>query len=165
MSLSLSVDGASTLKQVAAQIRAEGKKDLGRELGAALERAAQPIKVAIAEEYRGLPTQGGYAALVSKSLSFRSTKRGAKYTLVTYLDGLKERRDIRALEGGKLRHPVWGRSRKIKRGRKAGSIRKNPWAVTRVRGGFHERGTDQAAEFARQEVLEVVEDFAQRLIK
>jgi hypothetical protein len=164
VSITLGLDGAATLKQVADTIRSEGRKDLSKELGDALARAAKPIQADIKEQYQQLPSGGGYRGLFSRSLNFRATRRGARYTLVTYADGTKERRDIRALESGSLRHPIYGRSRKVKRGKKTGSVRKNPWAVTRVRGGFHERGTDQAAEHARQEVLAVVKDFAQRLI-
>jgi hypothetical protein len=68
-----------------------------------------------------------------------------------------------ALERGILRHPVFGRSRRLKLGTRAGTIIGNPWAVTTIRSGFHERGTANAMDAAQAALAEVVEDYAGRL--
>lgn len=164
MSLEIDLQGVDLLQQVGARIRANGRKDIGQQLGRALAAASKDLEGEIRDEYKALPTQGGYAGLMSRSLKFRTSRRGARVTLATYADGTKQRRDIQALEGGSLRHPVYGRSRKIKRGKKAGSSQPNPWAVTRIKGGYHERGTAKAADLARDQVVKVVEDFAAKLI-
>jgi hypothetical protein len=39
------------------------------------------------------------------------------------------------------------------------------WQVTRIRAGFHKRGTDGAADAARAELAKVVARFAQKLIE
>lgn len=156
--------GAAELKRVAAQIKASGDKGLGREFGAALRRAGAPVQRSIRKEYGTLPASGGYAALFSKSLRFRTALRAsgtsASFRLTTFADGTKERRDIDALEVGSLRHPVYGRSRPGRRGGR----RPNPWAVTRVRGSFHERGSAGAADEAEKEMIKAVDEFAARVI-
>lgn len=165
----MTIAGAAQLRRVAAAIRAEGDKGLGKQMGEALRRAARPVQASVRTEYAKLPVKGGYAAEFSKSLRFRTAlKAGARvaaFRLLTFADGTSERRDIQALEGGKLRHPVYGRSRKLRRGKRAGTIVANPWAVTTVRGGFHRRGTDDAADAAEREMTKVLDEFASRLAK
>lgn len=156
--------GSAELKRLAAQIRAEGDKGLGREMGNALRKASTPVQQSIRQEYQGLPTRGGYAGVFSKSLRFRATLRGAartaSYRLLTFADGTHERRDINRLEKGELRHPVYGRSRAGRSGRRTS----NPWATTTVRGDFHQRGTDNAADLAERQMTVVLREYSARLI-
>jgi hypothetical protein len=102
-----------------------------------------------------MPKRGGYAGEMSRSLRFKTQKRtggnSASYTLLTYADGKAERRDIRALEAGNLRHPIFGN--------------RNAWALTKIRPGFHKRGTDNALDEATKQMGEVVRNFSARLIK
>src|SRR3954465_4734889 len=165
MSLEVRIQGAATFHEVAARMRAEGRKDLSRSMGQAMSKAADPVKIRIREEAEHpMPKGGGYSGLFSKSLRFRTEKRqggqSATVRLVTYADGTKERRDIRALEGGRLRHPVWGRSRP---GARKGERIPNPWAVTSIRPGFHRRGTEHAMDEAQKQLAAVVDDYARRL--
>lgn len=154
MSLSVRISGGDDFKKVAAQLRTEGRKDLSRQMDKALEKALVPVQKSIKlESAQTMPKSGGYAGEMSRSLRFRSQKRtggnSASYSLVTYADGKAERRDIRALEAGNLRHPVFGN--------------RNVWALTKIRAGFHKRGTDNAADEAVKQLAAVVEDFAHRL--
>jgi hypothetical protein len=155
MSLEVRIQGAATFHEVAARMRAEGRRDLSRSMGQAMSKAADPVKVRVREEaVRTMPKGGGYSGLFSKSLKFRTEKRqggqSATVRLITFADGKKERRDIRALEGGRLRHPVWGH-------------RSSPWAVTGIRPGFHRRGTEHAMDEAQKQLAAVVDDYARRL--
>lgn len=147
--------GAQQLREVARHIRNEGDKGLGRQFGRALEKAVEPVKKAI-DESAEHTMPSGYAPTLTRSLKHRrSTKtdtRQATVRLATYGEGRKERRDLPALEAGRLRHPVFGRSR-------------SPWAQQRIRAGFHERGTKDAAVEAEKQILVVVDDFVQRLAK
>lgn len=147
-------------------MRAEGKKDLSRELGRALDKTAEPVKKAIRVSAGDtMPRRGGYNAAFGKSLRFRVSKRfggqTAKVELITFADGTSERRDIRALEAGNLRHPVFGRSHA---GARRGQRTANPWAVTSIRAGFHKRGTAHAMDEAESAMADVVGDYARRLI-
>lgn len=170
MSLEFRIEGAATLHKVAAQIYAEGRRNLAREMGNALSKAADPVKVSIrTEAVATMPKSGGYSALFSKSLRFRLERRNgaqqATAQLITYADGQGERRDIGALNRGNLRHPVFGRSRRLRSGVRAGNQRTNPWAVTSIRAGFHKRGTDHAMDEAQKQLGKVIDDYAKRLIR
>jgi hypothetical protein len=164
--MDVEIAGSAELRRLAAQIRAEGAKGLGQEFGKALKKASAPVEREIRSEYKALPSGGGYSALFSKSLRFRNQLRAAgrqaSYRLTTFANGTGERRDIEALEGGRLRHPVYGRSRA---GKRKGERIANPWAVTTVKGGFHRRGTDGALDEAEREMTKVVDEYASRLIK
>jgi hypothetical protein len=167
MSLEVSIDGAATLHRVAAQMRAQGNKDLSKGMSAALSRATNPVRASIdAEASAVMPS--GYRDLLTGSLRHRTSRRAsnnrAQVVLTTYADGTKERREIKALERGILRHPVFGRSRRVKSGNRAGTILPNPWAVTSIRPGFHERGTENAADAARDAMIQVVREYAAKLI-
>lgn len=166
--LEVTISGSAQLRAIADQIRATGDRGLGREMATALQRAAEPVKNATREEYAsGLPSEGGYAATFTKSMRWRTTTRAqartASFRLLLFSDGSHERRDIGALEGGRLRHPVYGRSRRIKRGPRAGTAQGNPWAVTTIKGGYFRRGTNRAADDAEREMGKVLDDFTQRL--
>ena len=154
MSLEVTVTGAATFTRVAAQVRAEGSKDLSRALGRALEKVTRPVTASItAEADKAMPS--GYKELLTGSLRHRASRRNggqqAQLIIRTYADGKKERRDLPSLEAGKLRHPLFGR--------------KKVWYVTSVTPGFHRRGTELAADEATEALDKVVKDFAARLIK
>jgi len=156
MALEVRISGAQDFKKLAAQIRTEGRKDLSRQLDKALARTVVPVEKSIKlESAQTMPKSGGYAGEMSRSLRFKTQKRtggnSASYSLITYADGKAERRDIRALEAGNLRHPIFGN--------------RKTWALTKIRPGFHKRGTDNAADEAAQQMDEVVREFAARLIK
>ncbi|MBW8801111.1 MAG: hypothetical protein JF597_48470, partial [Streptomyces sp.] len=95
-----------------------------------------------------------YAPLFSASLRFRTAlrtgSRTASLRLVTFADGKRERRDIRAINAGALRHPLFGH--------------RKHWYTTRVRAGFFERATAEAADRAEAAMITVLDDFAKRLI-
>lgn len=164
MSLDVQVIGAANLHKVAAHIRAEGRKDLAREMGRALSKAADPIKQGIrTSAAETMPKRGGHQETLDKSLKFRLDRKqstnAASVSLITYAEGKSERRDVTALEAGKLRHPVFGRYRMGHGGRRIA----NPWTVTKIRSGFHKRGTAKAMDETVKEMIHVVEDLAKRL--
>lgn len=168
MGLDVSISGSAELKRLAAQISARGDAGMSRQMAAGLKKASDPVQRSIRSEYTKLPSRGGYSALFSKSLRFRTNLRSggrqASFRLLTFADGTHERRDIKALEGGTLRHPVFGRSSRVKKGVKAGTIIPHGWSVTTVKGGYHRRGTEHAAEDAEREMAKVLDEFASRLI-
>lgn len=154
MSLEVTLSGAAMLHKVAAQIRDEGRKDLSRQMSVALGKAVEPLKVSITRE-AAAAMPSGYTDLLTGSLQHRMSRRNggqmAQVTLRTHADGKKERRDLPSLEDGVLRHPLFGRKKK--------------WYVTRVRAGFHKRGTEMAADNAVEALGQVVDRFAAKLIE
>jgi hypothetical protein len=166
MSLEVTVHGAATFRKVAAQMRAVGQGDLAKGMNRALSKATNPLRDSIRESAaQTMPHSGGYAAVLEKSLRFRINQHGggntASVTLTTYADGTSERRDVVALESGRLRHPVFGRSGPGRKGERVA----HAWSVTSIRSGFHRRGTDGAMDNATKAMAEVIEDYARRLIK
>lgn len=166
MAIEVRIQGAVSLHRLAARMRAEGQKDLVREMGDALTKAADPLKAKIRVEASDvMPAEGGYKGVFDKSLRFRVQRKGANaesdVTLTTYADGKGERRDIRALNKGNLRHPVFGRSRP---GKRKGERIANPWAVTKIRDKFWDRGVEGAADEVEKRMIEVVDRFAKRLL-
>lgn len=158
------ITGADQLRKLAAHIKATGDKGLGRQMAAAMEKAVRPISSAItASAAATMPS--GYRGALTRSLkhrrSTRTATRQASVRLATYAPGVAERRDLPALETGRLRHPVFGRSRPLK----AGGRKANPWATTTIRPGFHRRGTEQAGPAAETALLQVLDDFTNRLAK
>jgi hypothetical protein len=165
MGLEIRVEGAARLHALAAQMREAGRKDLAREMGTALGKATEPIQKAIeSSAAETMPRSGGYNATFTKSLKFKSRRRSAGseagLSLTTYADGKGDRRDINALEAGNLRHPIWGRSRP---GARKGQRHANPWAVTRIRSGFWQRGTDQAMEETERQLEAVVDQYEEMM--
>lgn len=154
MSLEVSIDGAATLHRVAAQMRAQGAKDLSKQMSAALSKATNPVRVSIDTEAAAV-MPSGYKALLTGSLRHRTSRRSsgnqARVILTTYADGKQERREIRSLEAGALRHPLFGRKKR--------------WYVTHIRPGFHQRGTENAMEESRDAMIGVVREYAARLIR
>ena len=164
--VSVRIDGSAKLRRLADGIRVEGNKGLGKEMSAGLRKVAKPVQAAIRQSADDtMPSKGGYRAAFSKSLRFRTAVRNAgrsaAFRMTTFADGQAERRDISALDAGLLRHPVYRRSRPLARGGR----QPNPWAVTRIRAGFHERGTKDAAAEAERQMIPVLDDLAARLLK
>lgn len=159
------IEGGAKLRVVAAGIKAEGDKGLGKQMSAGLRKAAKPVEQSLRAEFAAvLPSRGGYRAVASKSQRFRTAVRSSARTgyfeLTTFAEGKSQRRDIRALDAGRLRHPVFGRSRNTRRGRVP-----NPWAMTSISPGFFKRGTEKAGRLAEAEMRTVLDDFAGRLLK
>jgi|ERR1700749_1459140 len=163
--MDVEVSGGAKLKELAARFKEVGAKSLSSEMSTALTKATDPLKAGIKDSAdETMPHRGGYQRVFAKSLRFRVARKNAgesaTVTLTTYADGTSERRDITSLEAGKLRHPVFGRSRP---GRLKGQRHANPWAVTSIRAGFFERGTEHAADEVQDAMLAVIDAYTERL--
>lgn len=168
MGLEVSISGGAELARLSRQLKDAGAKGLGREMGRALGDAAKPLeRVVRAEAGAVMPHRGGYEQTLSRSLRFRLDRRTAAYSaslrFKTYADGTGERRDVPKLNDWVLRHPVFGRSRRIRRGRRAGTAQPNPWAVTTIRSGFWSRPVDAGRDDVAREMRKVLDDVADRL--
>lgn len=162
MGVELRIGGIGDLLALSRQIKATGDKGMGRQMGAAVTKAMEPVKAEItASALQTMPS--GYGPTLTRSMKHRVTTRSSTRTasvrMVTTAAGEKETRDLPRLEKGELRHPVFGRVRRTRRG-----LQKNPWATTRVEPGFHKRGTENAADEAEKALGGVLDDFAARLI-
>lgn len=133
--LSVSMRGADKLDTLSRKLRAAGRKDLERELNRELRKPLPRLKKAV---QAGIPAHmpRGYEETLSRSLRFRlSRRRGAVIRLSVTMHGRGgggKDRDVRRLDRGELRHPVFGRRRRTTRGK----IFNNPWVRQPIPPGF-----------------------------
>jgi hypothetical protein len=136
------VRGATKFHVVARRLRtAANSKELVRELREGINKATPTLKDAVrAQAAAFLPD--AYAAELVPSMRFQTSTStaGDQVTVrltVTARGHGGNLRQVGTIEDGILRHPVFGRTRKLRRHyvRKATS-KPNPWSAQRVRPGF-----------------------------
>ena len=164
MKVQVSTPGLLSLRRDLKAIKAAG---LGKDLSKGLRQAVKPLTPAIRAEAATLPTRGGYAAVMSKSVRARTSVKEDRLTalvsVTVYSAGKKERRDIVKVDAGVLRHPVYGRSRRLRRGVRAGTYIRNPWTSTAVRPGFVTRPIDDVGPRVSVAGRQVVDDLMKKL--
>lgn len=145
------VTGTQQFVSLAKALNAQGSagKGLKRELMAEIKAAAKPMEN---EVRRDLPAYlpNRYAAVLAASLVVRPSQStrgsGAGLKLTGYAKGKGRRRQVNAIEGGILRHPVFG-NRKV-------------WIAQKVRPGFWsipmERSRDKPAVAIRRAVQNAI---------
>jgi len=105
--LELVVTGGERVAEVAARLKAAGNGGLRRQLAREMRVGARPlVAVARAEARDSLPRRGGLAETVAGgrfAISVRTTAAAAAVSVVG-----KSRFDLRAMNRGRLRHPVYG---------------------------------------------------------
>lgn len=169
MGMSVRVTGSAELHKVMQVLKETGNEGLGKGMAAGFRLATTPLKPAVlAEVPKAMPS--GYAPVLTRSLQFRTQVRDFKYvarvTWRVYGDGQKERRDVPRLNRGELRHPVFGRSRALKRHALHGATsRENPWVAQKVRKGFVDRPLDRLGADVRREMNKVVDQVAKKIAK
>ncbi len=169
MGLNIRMTGGQKLQHVILRLKETGNEGLGKGMAAGLRIAARPLEPAVrAEVSRRMPS--GYAPTLSQSLRFRTTVRSFKYvarvTWRVYGDGQKERRDVPALNRGELRHPVFGRTRALRRHavHKATS-KANSWVFQRIPAGFVDGPIKLLSPNVRREMDKVIDQVAAKITK
>jgi hypothetical protein len=146
--------GTEQFVRVARALNAQGSagRGLKRELMGAIKTAAKPMEQAVRDHVRQyLPS--GYAPVMAAGLvvrpsqSTRGTAVGLKLT--GYAKGVKQRRHIRVIDGGTLRHPVYGHSR--------------VWVNQRVKPGFWSTELEQSREKPAVEIRRAIQQALRNL--
>lgn len=102
----------------------------------------------------------GYAPVISRAIKVSTTtklaaSRGVGVTVRVYAVGRGvEHRDVKALNLGNLRHPVFGRQRLTRHGPKA-----NAWVLQRITPGM----VDRPVAAMRPELVSKVDDALSRI--
>lgn len=153
MGFDVRMSGGAELYRLRTQLKTLGDTGLGKHMDKGFKAAVKPLGPAIkAEVPKAMPS--GYAPVLSKSLRFRlasKTKRqSTELRFRTFGEGKQERRDVPALNKGKLRHPVYGK-------------RKKAWVEQKVRSGFVDRPVDGLAPDVRREMQSVIKYVADEL--
>lgn len=167
--LNIRVTGGARLQRTILALKEVGAEGLGKGMAAGMVIAARPLEPAVrAAAQSRMPS--GYASTLSKSLKFRTTIRSFKYvarvTWRVHGDGQSERRDVPALNRGILRHPVYGRTRRLKHhARHKATSLANPWVAQRVRPGFVDDPLRELGQNVAKEMDKVVDQVAAKLTR
>lgn len=153
MGLEVRIDTRDLLG-VSKALKRVGDKGLGKQMGRALQKASEDLRPTIRESAAALlPSRGGYAGVMSKSLKFRqqlqTSATSARVVFLIHADGRRERRDVPAVNRGRLRHPVYGN--------------RDAWTDQKVRPGFVDRPVDKLQPQIAARMKSVVDYFADQI--
>lgn len=106
------------------------EKEMNRALDEAGEDVAAGIRVGT-----DIYMPSGYEEIFGTRLltAVEPDRPRRSVAVVAWARGRTGRRDVKRLDKGELRHPVFGRYRMLK----SGMRQENPWAVTAIRPGFY----------------------------
>lgn len=153
MAADLNVYGAAKLGAVAKRLKETGDKDLRKELYRGIQRAAKPVRPALVEAARrNLPKRGGVNEYVAAYLKTRiSTLANRPNDAAVRVTTTRKDVDIRGINRGRLRHPVFG-NRKV-------------WADTRVKAGWFQETVKAEAPAIRAEIVKVLDEVAEKIAR
>lgn len=133
---------AHRLRDLARDLREAGRKDLKKAMTREIRDEAKPAIAAVKENARtSLPRAGGLAALIARS-RFRTSIKTGKNTAGVQIVA-KDSHDIRAINRGKVRHPVWG-NRKV-------------WVLQSVEPGWFDEPIEDRADAMREAIARAVD--------
>jgi hypothetical protein len=149
---------AAELRYLAGKMRKAAARDLTRVLKRAQRDAVKPLEKEIkAEAEATLPKRGGYNTVMAKAVKVSASGGTSGKPLIVriYARGKGEERDVRRVNDGELRHPLFG-----KRSYRAAITRekKSGWFTTNVRPGFVDRPVDKLADEVLKKSAHEVED-------
>ena len=159
----IALTGQRDLYRWAHQLHAAGHTGLKRELDRASRRAGRIVEAAIKEDpERYIPA--GYEVRFRQNLETKTEVqllRGRRITVVVGARGKVGRRHVKQMNEGDLRHPVFGRNRRLK----DGSLKANPWVTQRIKPGLVDEPGMRAMPAAKQEISEALGRVAAKLGK
>lgn len=141
--------GSYQLEELARRLREAGNKDLTRELLRGINRSLKPAKAAVkAAALRDLPQGGGLNRFVASSrIGSRTRTRGRNPAV--FLTGKKSGHDLRAIDRGRVRHPVFGN--------------RDAWVTQQVEPGWWSRTLSEQAPAIRREVIRAMDEVAEKV--
>lgn len=152
--------GGAQLRYVATIVERQRQSGLRKELSQAHRDAFRPLEPAIkAEAGLTLPSRGGYGPLMAKTVRVSARRRGLETTAIVFARGAKGERHVAAVNRGDLAHPVFGRTRRLKSGKRM----RNPWVHQVVRPGFVSRPVDELGERIATESLDALARVAREI--
>jgi hypothetical protein len=145
----IEVTGAEQFASLARALKEAGNKDLRAELYKGINRSVRPLRQAVkAEIPRRLPRR--YGAVLARDLSVRTRRRPMRDPAI-YLLGTAKNRDVRSLNRGRLRHPLFGN--------------REHWFDQRVSSRWWEDPLSREAPAVRQELVRVMDEVAQKIAR
>lgn len=149
MPADITFTGADRLESVARDLKQAGATQIRKDLLKGIQRATKPMQRAAKEAARQkLPQRGGLNVFVASSKFSTSTRTAGKNPGVA-IKVKKSGHDIRAIDRGRLRHPVFGN--------------KNVWVDQQITPGVFTETFEDGAPSVRKELLDVLEDVAKKI--
>jgi len=152
MPVDIRIEGADKFARLAKALRQIGDTELRRELYAGMNRAVKPLTESVrGATRRYLPDR--YADELSETLRVRPRRRAGRDPGVSLTGSAKTRRgkdrDLRALNRGVLRHPLYGN--------------REHWFNQPVKAGWWDGPLTDGADEVRQELVNVLDDIGKKL--
>lgn len=143
------------LRQFSAVAEALGDagKDLKKELRKGLNKAVKPLGVKAKQNIpRYVPS--GYAPVLQRAFRASTSVRlsgNPKVTLTGQAKGKRKKREVRAIDAGILRHPVFGN--------------RDAWVAQKIRKGFWSDPVREAGPAVKAEAITVIQDMHRTIIR
>lgn len=142
-------EGTDDLQKIADELREAGDKKLARKVGAAIRKAAKPAgQTALRAGAYDMPGRGGLRSKLLESKIGVSAWLRSQRALVEVK--LRNPVDLRALDRGILRHPVFADPEKTRK--------QWTWVRQEVREGAFSGPFERQADKVRGEALEAAQD-------
>lgn len=166
------VTGAKDCYRLADALHEAGQRGLRRELDKASREAGRILADEVVK-HAGDYIPQHFEARWDQAMEAKvevELRRGRRITVRFYATGKKERRDIRAINRGILRKPVYGRMRRLRAGgryvppahqeRIVGDHYLNPWVAQSIRPGL----VDEPAQRAMPQAVKKIDDAVKRVV-
>jgi hypothetical protein len=148
------VTGTQQFVKLAQALNAQGSagRGLKKELMTAIKDAAKPMEKEVRDHVaQYLPDR--YAPIISKGLVVRPSQstrgKSVGLKLVGYAPGQSRRRQIRVIDGGTLRHPVYGN--------------REAWVDQKVKPGFWSEPLEAARDKPAVEIRRAIQKTISKL--
>jgi hypothetical protein len=142
--------GAAELRYVARLVERQRVRGLKTELSRAHREAFAPLQPAVkAQAAATLPS--GYAPTMSRSVKVSARRSGLTTYAIVFARGRAEERDVRRVNAGELRHPLFGL--------------RGHWFATGVAPGFVDRPVADLGEAIATKSLDALERIGQEIIR
>jgi hypothetical protein len=150
MPVAVEVEGADKLRVVARALKDLGDKELRREFYAGMNRAVKPLTASVKQRLpERLPAR--YAALLRADLRVTTRRRTGGRNPAVFLLGKAKNRDIRSLNRGRLRHPLYGD--------------REHWYDQPVQKGWWDQVLEDGAPMVRKEMVRVLDEVADQIVQ
>lgn len=154
MSRDFYVTGADQFGRLARHLKEAGDKELRSELYKGINRAVKPIRRDVKNNL-GTYMPQRYADVLKPSLRLTVGKktgaRSAGIALKGRARGQAALRDLKPLDSGKLRHPLFGN--------------RKHWKVTRIKRGFFSEQVHKHADTVRRDISNAMDDVSRKIAR
>lgn len=145
-----SIRGADDLERVARRLKETGNGELRKALLKGIRDTVKPTTATIrAEAYRTLPRRGGLAERVAKSRFGARTRTSGQNVGVRIEGRGAGGMDLRFINQGRLRHPVYGNRRN--------------WVQQQVSTGFFDEPIERDKPAMQRSIQRVMDDVARHI--